>query len=73
MSATEVWLQGGPADGRIQLVELDARGCLPATLVLPQTNFYIGTSDEPVPTVDHVYRRTDDLDGQPIYQYQRSP
>ncbi|GAA4734333.1 hypothetical protein [Phytohabitans rumicis] len=68
--AVEVWLLGGPVDGRIQLVELDTTGSLPVTVVLPQTGSYLGTVDGPAHRVDHVYRRTDDIDGLPVYQYE---
>jgi hypothetical protein len=35
VSAVEVWLAGGPADGRPQLVETTVTGGLPTTVVLP--------------------------------------
>ncbi|MFK3983060.1 hypothetical protein ACI2K4_22120 [Micromonospora sp. NPDC050397] len=73
MGAIEVWLLDGPADGRFQLVETDGHGGLPATLVLPQTGFYIGTNADPAPRVDHVYRRTDDIDGKPVYRHESHP
>lgn len=37
VSTVEVWLAGGPADGRLQLVETDVTSGLPTMLVLPQT------------------------------------
>jgi len=73
VSAVEVWLAGGPADGRHQLVETDVTGGLPTTVVLPQTGLFIGAGDQPAPRIDHVYRRTDDIDGQPVYRYESSP
>jgi hypothetical protein len=57
VNAVEVWLAGGPADGRLQLVETDMTGDLPTTVVLPQTSLFIPTGDEPAPRIDHVYRR----------------
>jgi hypothetical protein len=52
----EMWLAGGPADGRCQLVETDQTGGLPTTVVLPQTGAFIGADDDPAPRIDHVYR-----------------
>lgn len=68
----EVWLAGGPADGRRQLVETDQTGGLPATVVLPQTGVFISAHDDPAPRIDHVCRRADDIDGQPVYRYEPS-
>jgi hypothetical protein len=48
-------------------------GGLPATVVLPQPGLFIGARDEPAPRIDHVYRRTDDIDGQPAYRHESSP
>jgi hypothetical protein len=73
VSAVEVWLAGGPADGRLQLLETDLTGGLPTTVVLPQTGLFIGADDEPAPRIDHVDRRTDDIDGQPVYRDESSP
>jgi hypothetical protein len=70
MGAAEVWLLGGPADGRLQLVESDEGGALPQVLVLPQAGFYLGCDDDAAPGVDHLYQRVDDVDGRPVYQYQ---
>jgi hypothetical protein len=42
-------------------------------VVLPQPGLFIGAGDEPAPRIDHVYRRTDDIDGQPVYRYESSP
>jgi hypothetical protein len=70
VAAFEVWLLGGPADGRFQLVEADTSGGLPPTLVLPQAGFYTGINDDPAPRIDHVYRRADDIDGKPAYRYE---
>jgi hypothetical protein len=71
--AVEVWLAGGPADSRLQLVETDATGGLPTTVVLPQTGLSIGADDDPAPRIDHVYRRAEDIDGQPVNRYASSP
>jgi hypothetical protein len=73
VSAVEVWLAGGPADGRLQLVETDVTGGLPTTVILPQTGLHIGADDDPAPLIGHVYRRTDDIDGQPVYRYEPTP
>jgi hypothetical protein len=62
-----------PSTGRLQLVETDVTGGLPTTVVLPQPGLFIGAGDEPAPRIDHVYRRTDDIDGQPVYRYESSP
>lgn len=71
--AVEVWPAGGPADGRLQLVVTDVTGGPPSTVVLPQTGVVIGADDDPAPLIDHVYRRADDIDGQPVYRYESSP
>lgn len=47
--------------------------CPPATVVLPQTGQFIGADNDPAPRIDHFYRRTDDIDGQPVYRYESSP
>jgi len=69
MGAIEVWLNGGPADGRVLLVETDAIDGLPATVVLPQTGVFVNADDEPSPRIDHVYVYTGEIDGRHAYRY----
>ncbi|MBM0224718.1 hypothetical protein [Micromonospora sp. ATA51] len=35
---------------------------------LPQTGFYVGTSDVPAPALEHVYVLTDGFDDVEVYQ-----
>jgi hypothetical protein len=69
--AVEVWLAGGPADGRLQLVETDETA-YPARWFCRQPVCFIGADDDPAPRIDHVYRRAADIDGQPVYRYDLS-
>jgi hypothetical protein len=50
------------------LIEL-TDGRLPELVRLPQTGYYIGSSDQPAPLVIHNYRRAADVDDQPVYRY----
>jgi hypothetical protein len=70
MGAREVWLVGGPVDGRFQLVESDTAGRLPVVVALAQDGFYLGCDAQAMPRVDQVYRRVDDIDGVPVYQHE---
>ena len=69
MGAIDVWLDGGPADGRVLPVETDAIDGLPATVVLPQTGVFVNADDEPAPRVDHVYVYAGEIDGRHVYRY----
>jgi len=69
MRAVEVWLDGGPADGRMLLVESEPVDGLPATVVLPQTGVFVSADDEPAPRIDHVYAYVGGIDGRPVYRY----
>jgi hypothetical protein len=68
VGAIEVWLDGGPADGRVLLVETDFDG-LPGTVVLPQTGVFVNADDEPTPRIDHVYVYAGEIDGRHVYRY----
>ncbi|MFI7283442.1 hypothetical protein ACIBOV_24585 [Micromonospora chersina] len=71
MAAVEAWFLGGPVDGRLMPVEVSADGSPPAAVKLPQTGFYLGTSNIPAPAAEHVYVLADRLDGVEVYQYQQ--
>lgn len=69
MMAVEAWLLDGPADGRFLAVETTAEGEMPEMVRLPEAGVYVGASDVPAPVVEHIYKRSDDLDGQVVYRY----
>ncbi|WP_435204943.1 hypothetical protein [Micromonospora sp. bgisy143] len=69
MPAVDVWLLGGPADGRITPVEVNEDGSLPQAIILPQTGAYLGTRDQPSPPAHHRYLRCDGDDDPPTFQY----
>ena len=69
MMVIEVWLLGGPADGRIMPVEVAPRQDPPQVIDLPQTGVFVGSSDTPAPMVTHRYRLADP-DCEPVtYRY----
>ena len=70
MTAIEVWLHGGPADGRLQLVELLADE-LPEIVQLRQSGAFVGSADQPQPSVEYTYRRArdQDTDDHPVYRH----
>ena len=71
VAARQVWLIDGPAAGRIMLVETNSDGELPEVLHLPQTGVFMGSSDEPAPTVVHTYGRQGQVDNLVTYEYAR--
>ncbi|MEV7267792.1 hypothetical protein AB0N38_29945 [Micromonospora aurantiaca] len=71
MAAVEAWFLGGPVDGRLMPVEVSGDGNPPAVVKLPQTGFYVGTSDVPAPAVEHVYVLAERLDDVEVYQYRQ--
>ncbi|MGN9807098.1 hypothetical protein [Micromonospora sp. L32] len=70
MAAVEAWFLGGPVDGRLMPVEVTADGSPPTVVRLPQTGFYVGSSDLAEPPVEYVYVLADRLDDTEVYQYQ---
>lgn len=50
-------------------VETDLHERLPDTVLLPQTGVDVGRHDEPAPTVEHRYVRTEDAGGEVVYRY----
>jgi hypothetical protein len=69
MAVVEVWLLGGPAAGRLMPVEVPADGRPPEVIDLPQSGFYVGSSDVPAPPVIHRYVLAD-ADADPVeYRY----
>ncbi|MGW5667372.1 hypothetical protein [Micromonospora sp. NPDC003776] len=71
MAAVEAWFLGGPVDGRRMLMKLGADGCPPAVAKLPQTGFYVGSSDVAAPAVEHVHVLADRLHDTEMYQHQQ--
>lgn len=69
MPAVEAWLIGGPADGRVMAVETTSDGHVPDLVRLLQTGMFVGTSDHPEACQEHVYERSDGLDGEVTYTY----
>lgn len=69
MALVEVWLLGGPADGRLMPVDLPAGDRLPEFLDLPQTGFYFGSSDVPAPPATHRYALADANSQPVVYRY----
>ncbi|KOX06659.1 hypothetical protein ADK66_22290 [Micromonospora sp. NRRL B-16802] len=69
MPAVEVWLLGGPADGRITHIEVDDDGTLPQAIVLPQSGAYLGARDHPSQPVQHRYLRCAGEVDPPTFQY----
>ncbi|MFI5489190.1 hypothetical protein [Micromonospora echinaurantiaca] len=69
MPAIEAWFLGGPADGRLAPVEVDAAGTLPQVVLLRQNGFYIGAADHPSHPIEHRYVRDDAQDRPPVYRY----
>jgi hypothetical protein len=65
----EVWLAGGPADGRLLTIEAAADGTFPAGIALDQAGVFLGARDQPAQLVRHRYIPADDTDDKPIYQY----
>lgn len=45
----QAWLQGGPADGAVRLVECAPDGRPPELLLLCGGQVFVGSSDEPAP------------------------
>ncbi|MET8352671.1 hypothetical protein [Micromonospora sp. NPDC005206] len=52
-------------------VEVTADGSPPTVVKLPQTGFYVGTSNVPAPAVEHVYVLTGSFDDVEVYQYRQ--
>jgi hypothetical protein len=73
MPAIEVWLDGGPADGRLMPVELTVDGRLPEFVHLRQSGMFVGSEDQPMADVEHQYRREADIDEVPVYRYTPAP
>ncbi|WP_433288452.1 hypothetical protein [Micromonospora sp. CA-244673] len=71
MVAVEAWFRGGPVDGRLMPVEVNADGNPPAVVKLPQAGSYVGASDVAAPAVEHVYVLVDRFDDVEVYQHQQ--
>ena len=69
MTVIEVWLLGGPADGRLMPVETSDQQRPPAVIDLPQTGVYVGSSDQPTPAVTHRYLLEDTSEEPVTYRY----
>ena len=69
MTVIEVWLLGGPADGRLMPIEASDPQHPPARIDLPQTGVFVGSSDQPAPMVTHRYQLEDATEEPTIYRY----
>ena len=69
MVAREVWLIGGPADGRMMLVEVDQPTGPPRLLRRDEAGVFIGADDQPSDRLVHVYRQDGEVDDVPAYRY----
>ncbi|MEV1320089.1 hypothetical protein AB0J14_28890 [Micromonospora arborensis] len=69
MPAVDVWLLGGPTDGRLTPIEVDEGGSLPQLIILLQAGAYLGARDQPSPPVQYRYRRCDSGDDPPTFRY----
>jgi sugar lactone lactonase YvrE len=65
----EAWLVGGPADGRLMMIEREAGGGLPDGLTLDQAGVFVGSADLPVRRVVHRYARDQSIDGLATCRY----
>lgn len=69
VTVIEAWLLGGPADGRFMPVETSDPQRPPATIDLPQTGVYVGSSDLPAPAARHRYLLEDATEEPVTYGY----
>jgi hypothetical protein len=65
----EVWLLGGPADGRIMSIETNDSNRRPSILDLPQTGVYLGSNDQPTSMAAHRYQLEDTISEPSTYRY----
>ncbi|MET8838047.1 hypothetical protein ABZV78_29625 [Micromonospora sp. NPDC004540] len=72
MAVVEAWFLGGPADGRVMLVEQTADGDLPKLVRLSQVGLHFGASEAVAPRVEHIYVLGGSVDDTQVYQYERT-